>query len=185
MVPNNSPRGDDQETGSPPQGEPVYLAVGRLRRPHGIKGEIVMDVMTDFPERLRRGKRVYVGDNHQPMTLAGLRQHQNALLVSFRGIDTPEAIGDLRNQYVFILAADLPPLPEGEYYHHELLGMTLVDESGRVLGILEEILETGANDVYLVRTPEGGELLVPAIADVILEVNLDERKIRVRLQEYL
>ena len=184
MVPNNSPRGD-QESGSPQQGGPAYLAVGRLRRPHGVKGEIVMEVLTDFPERLRAGKSVFVGDDHRPMTLVSLRPHQNAMLVSFEGIDTPDEIGRYRSQYVFIRTADLPKLPEGEYYHHELLGMTFLDENDQVLGVLDEILETGANNVYLVRTPEGKDLLIPAIPDVILEINLPARQMRVRLQEYL
>lgn len=144
-----------------------------------------MEVLTDFPERLRRGKRVFVGDDHRPMTFASLRPHQNALLVSFRGIDTSEEIGQFRNQYIFVRKADLPKLPEGEYYHHELLGLTFVDENDHPLGVLEEILETGANDVYLVRTPEGKDLLIPAIPDVVLDIDLPARQIRVRMQEYL
>lgn len=173
------------EMGSPLEGGPAFIAVGRLRRPHGVRGEIMMEVLTDFPERLRSGKRVFVGEEHQPMTIARVRPHQNILLVSFRGIDTPEAVAAFRNQYVYVHKSDLPKLPEGEYYHHELLGLSLVDESGRPLGVLEEILETGANDVYLARTPEGKELLIPAIPDVILDINLPARQIRIRLQEYL
>lgn len=173
------------EAGSPQEGGPAFIAVGRLRRPHGVKGEIFMSVLTDFPERLRPGKRVFVGEDHRPMTIASLRPHQNALLVSFRGIGTSEEIGQFRNQYVFVRKSDLPKLPEGEYYHHELLGLTLVDENDQPLGVLEEILETGANDVYLVRTPDGKDLLIPAIPDVVLDVDLPARQIRVRMQEYL
>lgn len=171
---------EDGSTGSPGSGEPVYLAVGFLRRAHGIQGEMVMDILTDFPERLRPGMTVYLGEGHAPATLASLRQNNDTLLIRMEGIDTPEAAALNRNTTMYIQAQGLPELPEGSYYHHQLLGLQVVDEAGQALGVLEQILETGANDVYLVRTPEGKELLLPALEDVILEVNLERREMRVR-----
>jgi 16S rRNA processing protein RimM len=185
MAFDDQTRGEGQDTGSPPQGEPVFLAVGRFHRPHGIQGEIFMELMTDFPERLRRGKRLFVGEEHRPMRLASVRQHQNGLLVSFKEYDTPEGVAELRNKMAYVTDQGLPTLPEGEYYHHQLMGLSVLDEDGKFLGVLSEILETGANDVYLVKTSEDKELLIPALESVLLEVNLEQGTLRVRLPEYL
>ena len=170
-----------QTTGSPQPGEPVFLAVGFLRRPHGIEGEILMEVLTDFPERLRSEKLVYVGEDHRPMRIAHKRSQDQALLLTFPGIDTPEAAGNLRNQRVYIKADSLPELPEGEYYHHQLLGLKVNDEGGLEIGLLTEIIETGANDVYVATSVEGKEILFPAIESVILGVDLGQNEMRVRL----
>jgi 16S rRNA processing protein RimM len=168
-------------TGSPNSGEPVYLVIGRLRRPHGLHGEMLMEVITDFPERLQPGVRIYVGVQHQPMVIAGRRAHAQGLLLTFEGLEVREEVGQHRSQYVYVLAADRPPLPEGEYYHHQLVGLKVVDENGGILGELNEILETGANDVYSIKRPDGNEFLIPAIPSVVLEVDLSRAEMRVRL----
>ena len=183
QTPADQPQ-QDPSTGSPTPGEPVYLAVGRLRRPHGVQGEIIMDVLTGFPQRLRSGKTVYVGENHEPIRIASVRGHDKAMIVRFSGMTSPEEVGRLRNMNLYVKASELPELPEGEYYHHELLGMTVVDEAGQVLGELDNILETGANDVYLVKTPEGKELLLAAVEEVVLEIDLEKRQMRVRPPEW-
>jgi 16S rRNA processing protein RimM len=183
QVPPQTP--SDSTSGSPRSGEPVYLAVGKLRRSHGVEGSIIMDVLTDFPERLRVGRTVYAGDHHEPLLITGIRGHDRALIINFEGFSTPEEVGRLRNMNVYIQASSLPVLPEGEYYHHELLGLKVVDESGQLLGALDQILETGANDVYVVKNPDGKELLLPAVEEVILEVNLERGEIRARPPEYL
>lgn len=178
---NNLPA---QTTGSPRPGEPVFLAVGFLRRPHGIQGEILMEVLTDFPDRLRSGKLVYIGENHQPLHITHKRSQDQALLLTFAGIDTPEAAGNLRNQRVYIKADVLPELPEGEYYHHQLLGLKVINEDGLEVGTLTEIIETGANDVYVATSVEGKETLFPAIESVILDVDLGGNEMRVRLPDW-
>lgn len=160
------------------------MVVGRLRRTHGVTGEIVMSVVTDFPERLRPGKTLYVGEAHEPVKLLGVRAHDRDLIVRFAGFDTPEEVGRLRNMDVFVEVSELPRLPEGQYYHHQLLGLVAVDEAGTRLGELTDILETGANDVYVVKNPDGKELLLPAIEEVILDVDLEKREIRVRPPEW-
>jgi 16S rRNA processing protein RimM len=175
---NSSPSGD---AGSPQKGEPVFLAVGKLRRPHGLHGEIIMDVLTDFPERLQTGMSLFVGPDRQLLQLRSLRWHTAALLVAFKDYHTPEQAGELRNQLVYVTAADRPPLPEGEYYHHQLIGLKVVSEQGEVLGKVNEILATGAVDVYVVRAESGAEILIPAADEFIQAIDLERGEMQVRL----
>ena len=172
-------------TGSPPVGEPEYLVVGFLRRPHGVKGEMLMDIHTDFPERLKTGMSLYVGDQYQPMVVASRRSHASGMLVRFRGIKSPEEAGLFRNTWVYVPTANRPSLPEGEYYHHQLIGLNVVTDEGRILGTVVDIIETGANDVYVVRDADGDEVLLPAIPPVILDVQLADRRMRVHLLDGL
>ena len=182
MTPRRGSPEPDNPPGSPSSGEPVFLAVGKLTRPHGVRGELIMEILTDFPERLKPGVRLYVGPERRPVLLRSQRPHPRGALVAFEGIDDREKSGELRNQFVLVRADDRPPLPDGEYYHHQLIGLQVADEEGRAIGELVEILQTGANDVYVVRQPAGDELLIPAIDSVILSVDLENAEIRVQLQ---
>jgi 16S rRNA processing protein RimM len=172
------------QTGSPKQGEPVFLMVGKIRRPHGLDGELIMEIMTDFPERLNPGKTVYFGHKHEELVIKTIRNHDKTLLVRFTRYQNSDDAGQLRNQIIYVKSDNLPELPEGVYYHHELLGCEIVHENGDRLGVLEEIIETGANDVYLVKKDDGQELLIPAIESVILDVDIEKRVIRVRPPEW-
>jgi 16S rRNA processing protein RimM len=183
-VPSEQPEKDPM-SGSPTPGEPLFLAVGKLRRSHGIGGEILMDVLTDFPQRLRVGKTVFLGDEHAPYEISNVRSQDRALLMSFVGINDSDEASLLRNKIVYIQADSLPILPEGEYYHHQLLGMAVLDENHTPLGFLTDILETGANDVYVVTDPDGKETLLPAIESVILEIDLQRREMRVKNLDWL
>jgi 16S rRNA processing protein RimM len=176
---------DKNETSGSPNGEPVYLTVGFLRRPHGVHGEIVMDLHTDFPERLKRGRKLLVSEDHTPLSIQSVRTHQNGVLIKFSGIDTPEDAGKFRNQWVYVKASEVPPLPEGKLYQHELFGFKVVDENDNPLGELVEIIETGANNVYVVKDGSGRELLLPAIPSVILDLDAERRLMRVHLLEGL
>ena len=176
---------DKKNLSGSPIGEPLYLSVGFLRRPHGLQGEIIMDLHTDFPERMKSGRKLFIGDEHQPMTLTSVRPHQLGLLVKFKGVETPEDAGKYRNQWVFIKATDAPPLPEGKIYKYQLIGFKVVDENDNPLGELVEVLETGANDVYVVRDEAGKELLLPAIPSVILDLDADRGYLKVHLLEGL
>jgi 16S rRNA processing protein RimM len=173
-----------KNTGSP-TGEPLYLSVGFLRRPHGVHGEIIMDLHTDFPERLRKGRKLFAGEEHKPMSLESIRTHGNGVLVKFKSIDTPEDAGQFRNQWVYAAMKDLPPLPEGQHYQHELLDFNVVDEEEKSLGVLKEIIETGANAVYVVRDDFGKEILLPNIPSVILDLDFARRLMRVHLLDGL
>ena len=176
---------DTKNTPGSPDGEPAYLVVGFLRRAHGVQGEMLMDLHTDFPERFRNGRKLFVGEAHEVMTVEGVRSHAKGLLIKFKGVETPEATARFRNQWVYIKATEAPPLPEGQIYQHELFGFQVVDENESLLGELVEIIETGANDVYVVRNESGKEILLPAIPSVILDLDSVRRLMRVHLLEGL
>jgi 16S rRNA processing protein RimM len=182
MMPTpKAPKSGAGKSGSPKQGEPVYLAVGLLRKPHGLRGDLLLEVYTDFPDRIRPGTTILVGDEHQPLKITRRRPHNDGLILGFEGIDTPEEAGKFRATLAYVPAADRPPLPEGEYYHHEIIGLTVLDESGKELGQLTEIIETGANDVYVVKPAEGSDILLPALKEVILGIDLVAKTMRVHL----
>ena len=170
---------NEKKSGSP-KGESIYLAIGFLRRPHGLIGEMIMDLHTDFPERIKTGRRVYLGDKHESATLGSVREHGNGILVTLRGYETPEAVGRFRNHWVYVKSSEVPQLPQGQVYKYELIGLNVVDDAGNSLGEVSEVLETGANDVYVVKNEEK-EILLPAIPDVILKVDMELKIITVHL----
>jgi 16S rRNA processing protein RimM len=171
----------DQTKAGSPKGESVYLAIGFLRRPHGVTGEVIMDLHTDFPDRIQPGRKVYIGGKYEVFTVDSVRAHGTALLVRLRGYDLPETAGRFRNQWMYVKSAEVPALPEGQYYKHELIGLTVLTGTGEKLGVLNEVLETGANDVYILKADDGKEILLPAIPDVILEIKMEERTMKVHL----
>jgi 16S rRNA processing protein RimM len=175
---------EEQPAGSPVSGEPVFLMVGKLRRTHGVKGDLLMDLTTDFPERIRPHKVLYVGDSYEPLRVRSVRKANTQVIIGFEGFLNCEDAARLRNQPVYVKASDLPKLPEGEFYHHELIGLKVVTEDGQVLGKLAEILETGANEVYVVRGESSKDLLLPAIEGVILEILLEKGEMLVRPPEW-
>lgn len=174
-----------QGTGSPPTGEPAFLLVGKLRRPHGLRGEILMAVATDFPERIQPGVTLYMGDSHEPLNVATIRHHNRGLIIAFEGFTSRNDVENYHNQDLYVPADDRPPLPEGEYYLHELIGMKVITEEGETLGVLAEMIETGAANVYVVRREDGSDVLLPAIDEVILEVDVGNKQMKIHLLEGL
>jgi 16S rRNA processing protein RimM len=139
---------------------------------------------TDFPERMKKGRKLFVGEIHKPMTLTNVRPHGTGMLVKFNSIDTPEDASQYRNQWVYVRAKDVP-LPDDQHYRHELLGLHVVDENDHPVGELIEILETGANDVYVVQNDSGKEILLPNIPSVVLDLDLERGFLKVHLLEWL
>jgi 16S rRNA processing protein RimM len=167
--------------GSPSPGEPAYLAVGKLRHAHGVHGEILMEVYTDFPERLQPDKVLYLGPEAGQLRLLKRRHHREGLLLTFDGFTTPEAVSELRNQVLYVRTDDRPPLAEGEYYHHQLIDLTVVTDTGVIIGPVTEIIETGASDVLVVRPETGPEVLIPVVDAFVQRIDLDNREITVHL----
>jgi 16S rRNA processing protein RimM len=171
-------------TGSQKAGEPVFLVIGHLQRPHGVAGEIAMKVLTDFPERICKGRVVLVGAARTPVKITQVRWKQGLMLIKFEGFAVREKVAELTNMDVFVSGEGLPDLPDGEYYHHQLIGLD-VYEGEEFLGVINDILVTGANDVYVVQKAEGKELLLPAIQSVILEIDLERHRMDVSIPDGL
>ncbi len=176
---NNNNQGSLQTSG------PEFICIGKIHRAHGIKGDVVMDPMTDFPERIRRGKIVYLGDGHLPLTVARVRQKPPLLLVGFKEIEDETQASEFRNTFVYVKASDLPKLPEGEYYFHQLIGLDAVNLNDERVGTLSEILETGANDVYVIRKDDGSEELVPDVPQYIRRIDIKNHIIKIDFPEWI
>jgi len=170
----DSPDRNQSSTGLPVSGKPDFVAIGKLTRPHGVHGEMFLEILTDFPDRLKPNGIVFTGEHHDPQVINSMRSHKNGLIVAFDGIHDPETVGKLRNQYVFVQSKNIPSLPEGEYYHHELIGLRVLTADDQELGQLIQILQTGANDVLVVQTPAKAEILIPYIDEIIKKIDLEK-----------
>jgi 16S rRNA processing protein RimM len=177
------------ETAGPDPATPlaeVRLVVGTIIGTHGIRGELKVLLTTDEPDHLKTIKRVYVGDEQHPRRVLGVRFHDRYALMGLKGIATPEAGTEFKGQQVRIAGTDARPLEPGEFYLYQLIGLEAVDESGHPLGIVTDIMETGANDVLIVAPPDGGkEQLYPNHPDVVLDVNPSEGRLVIRPLVYL
>ncbi|MBN2083829.1 MAG: 16S rRNA processing protein RimM [Anaerolineales bacterium] len=160
------------------------MAVARVRRPFGVKGELLLEVLSDFPGRLTRNEQLYAGDEQHPLVVENVRRHGTDMLLQLQAVRDRDAAEKLRGMVLSIRVDDLPPLPAGVYYLHQIEGLEVVTEQGERLGRVKEILKTGANDVYVVQGGER-EILLPAIPQVIREVRLEEGKIIIRMMEGL
>ena len=177
----NSNTYQNSNTGSSLGDEPVFVIIGKFRRPHGIKGEIRMTVLTDFPDLIVPGQTIYAGETYHPYTIEQIRWHGADMLVSLKELPDRTAVEIFRNIMVYMKGDDTPELPEGEYYIHQLIGLHVITDQDQKLGIIKEIIVTGANDVYLVDTGAGKDILLPAIDDVVLDINHDEGFVRVHI----
>lgn len=166
-----------------------YLAVAHIVGVHGLRGEVKLELYTDFPDRFEPGAKLFLGQELTRVKLVTVRPHKNHLLVRIEGVVDRTGADALRDRWLFIAEKDASELDEGVYWIHDILGLKVVDESGTLLGEIVDVLATGANDVYVVRPLAGRnkdqEILVPAIADVILEVKLAEGEVLVRLPDGL
>ncbi|MCL4466660.1 MAG: ribosome maturation factor RimM [Chloroflexi bacterium] len=148
-----------------------FLAVGEIAAPHGVRGYFRVRILTDFPQRFKKLRQVYLGEEHRSCEVQAVRVLPDRVLMKIVGVDTPEAARPLGGQLVYVPVADAMPLGEGEYYWYQIIGLEVWTQSGQHLGKVTDILATGSNDVYIVQG-DGREVLVPAIEDVIAEVDL-------------
>ena len=163
---------------------PERLTIGQIVSPHGVRGDIRMYIYTHFPERIPELPYIYIGDEPQPRTLKRARLKDNLAIMRVEGITSREMADELRGQIVQIDLEQAAPLEKGEFYHFQLIGLTAVDEVGSVLGELTDILETGANDVYIITDPEGKEILIPALKTTVPEIDPDAGRLVVRPLRY-
>ncbi len=158
-----------------------FLVVGRVLRPHGIRGALMVEGFSDFIHSLQAGSEIHLGPENIPLKIVSIRKHKNKYLLTHNAsVDRTEA-ETYRDFEVKLRFQDAEPLGEGEYFYWQIIGLEVLSVAGEHLGVVAEIRETGANDVYIVRDDEGRELLLPAIKSVILEVDLDAGQITVHL----
>lgn len=161
--------------------EPSRLVVGRIVTAHGIRGECAVEVLTHAPDRFAPGATLDAGDPSgaelRRLTIAAARQHQRKLLVKFREVRDRNAAEALRGTLLSIRASEAMPLDEGAYYPHQIEGLGVVDEAGAPLGTLDEVLEAPASDIWVVRTPDGRRVMVPAVKEFVRAVDLDAGRV--------
>jgi len=178
------PQTSKNDAGSQPQSEPAFLVLGKLRRPHGVKGEIPLEIYFRMLDLLAPGCQVLIGEDHQSLTIEATRWKNDLLLLKFEEFSDRTEVSALTNSLVYINTEQLPSRTDGEFYLHELIGLNVFEQEGRYLGVLREIIKTGANDVYVVLNDAGEETLVPATEHTILEVDLDQEKMIVTRMEW-
>ena len=169
--------------------DPKFLVIGEVLRPHGVRGEVRMRVFSDNPERLAELEWVYVGKSpNDPAlhrrVLNGLRFNKKYALLRLEGCSSRDEAEALRAAKVMISIDQAAPLDDGEYYLFQLLGMTVVTEDFAV-GTVKEVLQTGANDVYIVESDAYGEVLIPAHAETIVNIDFDTGLIQMVLPDGL
>jgi 16S rRNA processing protein RimM len=166
--------------------EPAFLLLGQVLRPQGVRGEVRINILTAYPERIIPGSVVYLSrdpddpDSAVEYVVAKVRSHQQYLILLFEGIHDRNEADLLRENYVMVALEDAVPLDEDEFYLYQAIGLKVFTEEGENLGEVIEILETGANDVYLVQGPRG-EILLPSIDEVIIDIDVDGGTMTVHL----
>jgi len=160
---------------------PEYLAVGRVLRPHGLRGDLLLESASDLVGSLGPGSTVYLGEDRAQAVIRSLRAHGRQYLLSLEDSPDRSAAEARREVIVYVRFDQAAPLPEHTYYRWQILGLQVWSDEQQNLGQIVEILETGANDVYLVRSESGEELLLPAIEPVVLQVDLAGKRMMVHL----
>jgi 16S rRNA processing protein RimM len=159
-----------------------YVAVGRILGPWGLQGELKVEPLTDFPERFAVGCNLYLdGVAH---SIERCRWRKGKVYIKLSSIDSASAAEALRQRFLELPEEELKPLPEDEYYQFQILGLKVRTTEGQPLGKVSQILSTGSNDVFVVHG-EGGELLIPAVDDVIKGIDLNKGWMEVELVEGL
>jgi 16S rRNA processing protein RimM len=156
------------------------MTIATVLRPHGVHGELKVRLETDFPERFSLLSRVYLGPQYLPFELQSFRNLPAYGLLKLKGLDDRTAAGALRGMDVQSPINEAVSLPAGEYYEHQVVGLEVYTVGGERLGAVEEVLFTGSNPVY-VTVGRDGEILIPGLPDVVLEVDLEGGRMLVRL----
>ena len=184
--PTQKNMGGDSRSSGMRRPELRYLAIGRVIRAHGLRGEVSVTVLTDFPERFETTAWVYLGNEFEatPYRLQSFRWHKQNVLLTLEGVTNRTQAELLRGQLVQVPLEEAMPLLDGSYYLYQLIGLKVEDTSGKFLGVIKDVLETGANDVYIVEH-EGQELLLPAIPDVVKRVDIAQGIMVVHLMDGL
>jgi len=161
---------------------PGYVAVGRIVGLWGLRGDLKVEPLTDFPERFAVGGSVCLGG--AAYAIERCRWQRGRALLKLAGIDDSTAAEALRDRLLEVPEGELRPLGEGQYYHFQILGLEVRTVAGEVLGRVEQIISTGSNDVFVVRG-QHGEVLIPAVDDVVKSMDPAAGRIEVEVVEGL
>lgn len=164
-----------------------FLRVGVITSPHGVRGEVKVFPTTDDPGRFRDLKTVLLdtGKEQLPLTVQGVKFFKNMVILKFKEYDNINDVERFRRKDLLIAREQAVALEPDEYFITDLIGLAAEDENGNLLGTVKDVIETGANDVYVIERAEGGELLLPAIGDCILQVDLEAKTMKVHVLEGL
>jgi 16S rRNA processing protein RimM len=154
--------------------EPEFIAIGKILAPWGIKGKLKVGVITDSPHRFAPYSKIYI--KRQPMIIDDTEWHKGKAIIKLNTIDTIDEAQGVKGQPVEIHRSQLTPLPEGEYYHFQLIGLEVWTTQGELLGNITEILSAASNDNYVISNAKG-EILIPAIEDVVKSIDLDKGRL--------
>ena len=164
------------------------LQAGVITSTHGIRGEVKVYPTTDDPQRFRELKKVYLdtGKEQIPLEIEQVKFFKQFAILKFRGIDNINDIEKYRGKSLLIDREDASPLAQDEYYIGDIIGMDVyTDDPAEHFGVLKDVMETGANDVYIIDSDRHGEVLIPAIRQCILSVDVERNEMRIHLMEGL
>lgn len=168
----------------------TYYTVGKIVNTHGLRGELKILPTTDFPdERFQKGSELFIEHpqlaERLPVTVASAKPHKNTYLLKLKQYDHIQDVEKFKGGLLKVSSRHLRELPPGEYYYHEIIGCKVFTEKGEELGVIEEILSPGANDVWVVKRPQGKPVLIPYIDDVVKQVDITEKRVTIHLMEGL
>ncbi len=163
------------------------LLIGSIIAPFGVRGQVKVRAVTNRPDHLqRRIRTVYVGSTYRPYHLLNLYEHKPGLLVlNLEHVASRDAAEELRGAEIYILESEAAPLDEGEYFLHQLYNLRVETVDGVEVGSVYEVLETGSNEVLVVKRSDGDDALIPMIHDVVVELDLTGGRVVIRLLEGL
>ena len=161
------------------------LQVGVISSTHGVRGEVKVFPTTDDVTRFRQLKKVYLDTGREmlPLEIQNVKFFKQFAILKFKGIDNINDIEKYRGKSLMIDREDAVDLDEDEYFIADMIGMKVCTEDGSEFGTLKDVMETGANDVYIIDSLEHGEVLIPAIKECILDVDMDEERMTIHLME--
>lgn len=170
--------------------EPKYLLIGEILRPHGVRGELRMRILTDYPERVKNLPAIYLGksaNDTKPKKhhVKSARIHQDYLLLTLKEVPDRDKAELMRGLFVMVDIREAVPLEDDEVYLFQLIGMRVETEDGQFFGTITEVLETGANDVYIIDSAAHGEVLLPVLEDTVIKTDTDTKTVTIRLPEGL
>jgi len=155
------------------------VEIGRVAKPWGIKGEVKIKLTTDIPDRFEGLDGVYLCHGCLEPTyhrIEWIKRLKDAVAVKFEGVETREEVEHLRGREVAVPESERAQLEEGEFYIYDLIGLEVVDTNGKPLGSLGSVYQGAAQDIFVVRTPEG-PVMVPAVAEYVYEVDLNRKRV--------